>query len=405
MRLKKILKVLKTQEGGKIVIFLDTNYISPMLQDALMRTEIPMYDIVNKRFINKSQAGTLELQEDQLIIMNSENAIKVLTDHYSQLNVTKWSNLFKNKVAFRQYLAASFPNFYFKESTLQELSMMDSNSIPYPIILKPAIGYSSVGVQKIKDAQQFTEAVEQLVENNGLSSSYSQDILNFQTFILETYIEGQELAVDAYFNAEGKPVILNLFARMFRDAEDMSDRIYYTSKQVIMRYLSVVEKYLTELGASLEMRNYPFHIELRIDDKGVLIPIEVNPLRFAGIGTTELGTYAYDINPYEYVFNQWEPDWSQKIAKMDDRIYSFTCAEFDSQLTFEDIDCIHHEELKQQFEHLLEYRVLPQDSGTTFAVIFFASDSFSQNEHILSLDFMSFITTKNETLSLSGSQN
>ncbi|WP_042474712.1 ATP-grasp domain-containing protein [Bacillus ndiopicus] len=387
------------------MIFLDPNYISPMLQEALIRTKIPMYDIVNQQLINEPQATTLELQENQLIIINSEHAIKLLTDQFAHLNATKWSNLFKNKVAFRRFLASSFPSFYFKESTLHELSMMDSTSIPYPIILKPAIGYASVGVQKIKDAQQFTEAVQQLVKNNGFATSYAKDILNFQTFILETYIEGQELAVDAYFNEDGKPIILNLFARMFRDAEDMSDRIYYTSKQVLAQYLSVVEKYLSELGASLEMRNYPFHIELRIDAQGILIPIEVNPLRFAGIGTTELGTYAYDINPYEYVFNKWEPDWSQKIAKMDDRIYSFTCAEFDSHLTFEDIDCIHHEKLKQEFDHLLDYRIMPQDSGTTFAVIFFASDSFSQNEHILSLDFMSFITTKNEALALSSSHN
>ncbi|MEC1180412.1 ATP-grasp domain-containing protein [Metasolibacillus meyeri] len=386
------------------MIFLDTNYISPMLQEALIHTKMPMYDIVNKQLINESPTSTFELQDNQLVIVNSENAIKVLTDHYAHLNVTRWSNLFKNKVAFRKYLAASFPSFYFKESTLHELSMMDSSTIPYPIILKPAIGYSSVGVQKIKDAQQFTEAVQQLVDNNGLSTSYSKDILNFQTFILETYIEGQELAVDAYFNADGKPVILNLFARMFRDAEDMSDRIYYTSKKVVTQYLQVVEQYLSELGASLDLYNYPFHIELRIDAQGVLIPIEINPLRFAGIGTTELGVHAYDINPYEYVLKQWEPDWSQKIANMDERIYSFTCAEFDSQLTFEDIESIQHEELKQQFEHLLEYRILPQDSGTTFAVIFFVSDSFSQNEHILSLDFMSFVTTKNEVLALSGLQ-
>ncbi|WP_107839791.1 ATP-grasp domain-containing protein [Metasolibacillus meyeri] len=386
------------------MIFLDTNYISPMLQEALIHTKMPMYDIVNKQLINESPASTFELQDNQLVIVNSENAIKVLTDHYAHLNVTRWSNLFKNKVAFRKYLAASFPSFYFKESTLQELSMMDSSTISYPIILKPAIGYSSVGVQKIKDAQQFTEAVQQLVDNNGLSTSYSKDILNFQTFILETYIEGQELAVDAYFNADGKPVILNLFARMFRDAEDMSDRIYYTSKKVVTQYLQVVEQYLSELATSLDLRNYPFHIELRIDAQGVLIPIEINPLRFAGIGTTELGVHAYDINPYEYVLRQWEPDWSQKIANMDERIYSFTCAEFDSQLTFEDIESIQHEELKQQFEHLLEYRILPQDSGTTFAVIFFVSDSFSQNEHILSLDFMSFVTIKNEVLALSGLQ-
>lgn len=390
--------ILKDYSGGNDMILLDPLYISPMLEQALLKTTTPMYDIDQKCFINGSQEG-VNWPQDQFIVINSEHAIKVLTEQFPHLNAVQWTNLFKNKAALRKHLATYFPNFYFQESTLHDLSKIDRASIPYPIILKPAIGYSSVGVQKIKDAEQFTEVVQQLIANDGLATSYSEDILNFQTFILETYIEGQELAVDAYFNTEGQPIILNLFARMFRDEEDMSDRIYYTSKHVLTEYLPVIEAYLRELGQSLQINNYPFHIELRMDAQGSVIPIEVNPLRFAGVGTTELGVHAYQINPYEYALWQWEPDWAQKIAAMDDRIYSFTCAEFDSHLTFADIEQIDHEQIKAQFDHLLEYRVLPFDYGTAFAVIFFVSDSFSQNERVLAMDFMSFITTKQQALS------
>lgn len=71
---------------------------------------------------------------------------------------------------------------------------------------------------------------------------------------------------------------------------------------------------------------------MRIDRDGQIFPIEVNPLRFAGIGTNELGVYAYGINACEYFFKQQKPDWGNIVNQMNDSIYSFCCAEIDASI-------------------------------------------------------------------------
>ena len=57
--------------------------------------------------------------------------------------------------------------------------------------------------------------------------------MNGNKFIVEQYVDGDEFAMDAYFNQKGEPVILGIFKHLFSSATDVSDRIYYTSKDII----------------------------------------------------------------------------------------------------------------------------------------------------------------------------
>lgn len=387
----------------KALILLDTKYVSPLLTETLVEKNITIFDIQQNVILGNRLTGEKSLveafQQEDLIIMNSEEAFHVLNNCYASSHVTKMANLFKNKVAFRECLAEHYPDFFFLETSLGGLYEVDRQSLPYPIILKPSVGYSSVGVYRLENETEFLSVLSELRENMQQSSgNYSVDVLDSNTFIIESYIEGREFAIDLYYDVYNEPVILNLFARMFKDDQDMSDRIYYTSKQVVQSYLSPITDYLHQLGNLFNLKKMPLHIEVRIDDKGKIIPIEVNPLRFAGAGTTELGHFAYGVNPYDYFFDQKKPNWSELIKGMDDRIYSFTCAEFESGLKIDDQYIVHHDRLKEQFHHILEYRHIPYDSGTTFAVIFFSSDSLVENNHILTLDFMDFVEEKKSTL-------
>lgn len=140
-------------------------------------------------------------------------------------------DILKNKVIFRKTLSRHYKDFFFTEVSLKELEELDSNILPFPIIVKPAIGYSSIGVHRIDKVEEYNETIKQLkFEMEVTGSEYPIEVINSQTFIIEKLIEGNEYAVDAYFSEDGEPVILNLFKRMFRHEKDMSDRIYYTSK-------------------------------------------------------------------------------------------------------------------------------------------------------------------------------
>ncbi|MGN7479085.1 ATP-grasp domain-containing protein [Solibacillus silvestris] len=381
------------------MILLDTTYVSPLLAETLINKKTTIFDIQQQVFLNRKSEEAQNpgdvFQQEELMIMNSEEAVQILNEYYAESNVTKMANLFKNKFAFRKRLADNYPHFFFLETTSAEMGQIDLNALPYPVIFKPTVGYSSAGVYRIEDAREFESIIGKLEETMKQSSeNYSKGVLDSETFIIESYIEGQEFAIDLFFDENNNPVVLNLFARMFKDDKDMSDRIYYTSKLVLQSYLAAITEYLQGLGEIFDLRKMPLHVELRMNDKGIIVPIEINPLRFAGAGTTELGSFAYGVNPYEYFFEQRKPDWPALINAMDNKIYNFTCAEFTGEAKIDDGLLIHHNLLQEQFPHILEYRHIPYDKGTTFAVIFFSSDSLAQNEHILSLDFMEYVEQK-----------
>lgn len=63
----------------------------------------------------------------------------------------------------------------------------------------------------------------------------------------------------------------------------------------------------------MNLKNFPAHIEIRIDKNGNINPIEVNPLRFGGWCTTgDISWYAYGFNSYEYFLKGKKPDWVMK---------------------------------------------------------------------------------------------
>lgn len=52
-------------------------------------------------------------------------------------------------------------------------------------------------------------------------------------FILEQYITGEEYALDAYYDENGRAVLLNIMKHDFACSSDVSDRLYYTGKEII----------------------------------------------------------------------------------------------------------------------------------------------------------------------------
>jgi len=227
---------------------------------------------------------------------------------------------------------------------------------------------------------------------NDSAPAYPKDVIDSQTVIIEELIQGEEYAVDAYFTKEGKPVILNLFKRLFANDRDMSDRIYYTSKQVLKETMAPIAAFLDKLGEIDSLASFPLHFEVRITKEGQVVPIEVNPFRFAGIGTTELGVHAYGINVYDYYFNQLEPNWEEKIEAMDDAIYSFLCAEFDPAISLESIRTVDHERFQQQFNEILDYRYMNYKEYPIFSVVFFKQSTLDENKRLLTLNLSDFIT-------------
>lgn len=375
------------------MFFLDTKYISPLLHETLLKKQFSLYDFRDQQFLRGAERPLTNR-----VMMNSENAFPTFETLYAEKfpQLVNTAKIFKNKIAFRKQLAAHYPHFYFQEVTLRTLQTMAYDTLPYPLIVKPAKGYSSVGVFLLENATQFEETIAQLYTT--MVATVSPDelpSLEARAFLLESYITGQEYAIDMYFNEQSEPVILNLFTRTFKDKNDMSDRVYYTSKETLQRALAPITAHLHTLQNIFNIPAMPLHIELRMDADGTIIPIEINPLRFAGEGTTDLGFYAYDICSHDYFIEQKQPDWQAIIDDMDDQLYAFTCASLDVTLAEDEIVAIDHDSLKRQFYTVLNYRQLPVASNETFAVIFYKCAHVDDFTSILQLDFTDYLSIHN----------
>ncbi|MBK5498986.1 ATP-grasp domain-containing protein [Peribacillus sp. TH14] len=384
------------------MIILNEPIVSPILLKVLEKQQIPVLE--HGRWRNTLSSEKLNIQKDteffksmemgKRILTNSENGITLLGHFQPNSNEYIWSKLLKDKSKVRNLTKSLYPDFYFQEIDLSIISDMDKKQIPFPVVIKPNIGYSSVGVHKVKNEQDWDIAVshlkEDLLHSDGL---YDSTVVGSQTVLIEEWIQGEEYAIDGYFNQDGEPIILNAFKRLFKDDYDTSDRIYYTSKIAVNEIYDDALQFMKKVQTVLPLRNYPVHFEIRKKGDRV-IPIEINPLRFAGAGTTDLGYHAYGMNMYEHYFLGTKPDWNRILEEMDDNIYSFFFAEVPLEINLEDVERINHIGLQKEFEHILEYRQLPFQNDRSMAIIFYRSEDLNKNLHLLHLDLFPFLTIK-----------
>ncbi len=246
-----------------------------------------------------------------------------------------------------------------------------------------------MGVHKVSAHSQWKSVVEKLkseVEN--FASNFPDAVLSSSSFIVEEIIQGDEFAVDAYYDADGKPVILNIFQHPFVSEDDVSDRAYISSKEIIETQLEQFQKVLDSIGKTLGMKNFPIHIELIKGEQ--VVPVEINPMRFAGWCTTDLAYYAYGINIYEYFQNNLKPDWS-KISG--GKIYYFAMAETPQNLEKDKIE-FDYDGLEQYFSKILDFRKINYLEKPLFAVIFGEAQDMDEINKILQMDVNDFINTR-----------
>lgn len=220
--------------------------------------------------------------------------------------------------------------------------------------------------------------------------------MNQDNFIIEQLIEGDEYAFDAYFDASGKPVIMGIYKHLFSSAADVSDRVYFTSREVIEQQLPLFTQFLTEVGKRATLRNFPLHVEVRIQNNQVL-PIEVNPMRFGGWCTTaDLTTLAFGFSPYVYFQQQRQPDWDALLADKAGKKFCMVLLDNSTGIPAEKITAFDYDEVTSRFEKVLDLRKNNWNNYPLFGIMFTETrnDNFQEIEHILTSDLKEFVNLK-----------
>ncbi len=387
------------------MILVDKPYLSDYLKETSKKHNLPIVDTPAARDFGLSKDDNLVSEADTIkrlhpnpdtrIYTTSENAIGWIAENLAFTDLPAKIEIFKNKAKFRELMRPMLPDFYFREIPFAELDALDVNEMPFPFIIKPNVGFFSLGVHKVNEARdwhQVKEAIQAEVQER--EATYPNEVLNTTNFIIEKMIEGEEFAFDAYYDENGMPVILGIYHHIFSSAADVGDRMYCTSAQIINENLNDFTEWLREIGTLAGMKNFPVHVEVRRTEKSI-VPIEVNPLRFGGWCTTaDTTAAAYSFNPYVYYFENQRPNWDEILSTRVGKTYSMVILDNVTELANEEIESFDYDTLLERLENPLELRRLDHKEYPIFGFLFMETNTGNADEldWMLKTDLREYIT-------------
>ncbi len=388
------------------MFFVDKPYISDLFKKTVRDHAIPVVGTDTAQ-ASSLYPGTTIISEDRAIAMAresgeipiytiSENSIGWIAKHLAFSVLPEKIDLFKNKLKFRELTRPLFPDFFFKGVRSEELRAVRFDEIPLPFIIKPAVGFFSMGVHKVSSHTEWNRTVDSLTaETDRLRGIYPEEVFNAGSFIIEQCIEGEEYAVDAFFTATGEPVIAGIFKHVFSSDADVSDRVYLSSKKIIESNLEEFTGFIGSIGTLAGVKTFPMHIELRRNAAGALLPIEVNPMRFGGwCSTPDMTTLAYGVNPYVCYYTQKKPDWPAALRGKEGKLFSLIVLDNPTGISGDRISSFDYEKLLTRFEKPVELRRIDYTKYPVFGFLFTETgeDNFGELENILVSDLSEFIT-------------
>jgi hypothetical protein len=385
------------------MFIIEEPYVSDLLAAAVVDLGLPVLDTPMARRTLTSPPVALESDERfaQLasrpgarIYSNSEDSVRWIRENLPEAGLPRQVSLFKDKVAFRDLLADLYPDYRYAAVDSRRLRDFDPTCLRTPFVVKPAVGFFSLCVHVVKDHAEWP-AVAATIERElpALASVYPADVLALDRFIAEEAISGEEFAVDAYFDSEGRPVIVDVYAHLFASDADVSDRVYLTNVDIVEKYTPPALEFLREIGQRAHLADFPVHAELRVAANGAVAPIEVNPLRFGGWCVTDLAHFAYDVNPYRCFLLDERPDWARIKEEALDRTTALIVADLPASVDRSAIEAVDYARFSRRFSQILELRPTDFTHYPVFAFAFVRvpTDDFSELHSILGEDLTSYL--------------
>lgn len=228
----------------------------------------------------------------------------------------------KDKLAWRAMLRALYPDFYAETVALRDLPSRALDPARRYVV-KPVKGYFGIGARVIEpgaDLAAVARDITREMERN--TAIFSDAVLSRDAFMIEEYIEGEEYAVDMFYADSGAPVVTNIYHHPLPAKRDYLHMVYYTSAAIFDELYGPVVDFFTRLNMPLGAHALPIHAEFKYH-RGRLVPIELNPLRFGGMGLCELAYHAFGVDPYHAFAQDRAPDWPALWRERGDKVYAF----------------------------------------------------------------------------------
>eukprot|EP01036_Dinobryon_divergens_P031709 gene31709-41158_t len=228
-----------------------------------------------------------------------------------------------------------FPEFQFwsiREESLEKdiANCATQLSVGSKYIIKPSRGFYGVGVKSIHvqfgsdHIGQLKEAILESREDIAKRGTafFPHEVLNGENIIVETMLDGPEVAVDMFFN--GKATIVHVYHHPSLQGNAGSNALYYSSPQLMAIVAPKARVFLEKISSLIDgLGGTALHAEFILtggasksfisfgddacswdaDDgtdpdveswrNGILVPVEINPCRFGSYGLPDMADPNY----------------------------------------------------------------------------------------------------------------
>lgn len=286
--------------------------------------------------------------------------------------------MLKDKFELHKLLSEIFPDFYFNRLDIDELM---SHRLPADkkLIIKPRRGFFGTAIGIYNPGDDITAIAHRLKSDlEKKSAFFSESVLSRTEMIIEEFIEGDELAVDMFYNDNGEPVILNIYAHPFPEKDEYCHVLYYTNKKIFDEFYHLIINFFKLLNKGLKADSFPIHAEFKCNN-GKLIPVEMNPLRFGGFGLADLTFHSFGYNPFEAYFKNYKFDFDCFWGENDDEHYGWILAyngtDIDTQKHFPN-----YQKFKDHIGDYLHFVEIDHTKNPVFAIAYVRKQNFAELE-------------------------
>lgn len=261
----------------------------------------------NLQIIADSETSKLKgiLSANEKVLLVSESSIeKILECLPDDSNKKKAIENFKDKYQFRELVKDA--DYQIRKIDIRDLANL---KVTKKSVVKPLKGCFGTAVKIVDSATDMTkvqESITEELEKNG--NVFGSAVLSVNDFIIEDFIDGEEYAVDMFYNSSGVACIVNIYHHPLPKHEEYLHMIYYSSRNVFEAVYEKAKAFFNDLNRQIQVTDFAMHCEFKMS-VDVLIPIEINCMRFGGMGLGNLVYHSFNIDPYEYFLKDTEPDW------------------------------------------------------------------------------------------------
>ncbi len=361
------------------------NYTSKLF-DSLDKNFIKIFDEKQLKILN------ITFNENDKLYVASESALDIVLKKSKNSQKKKVTEILKNKIKFRKAIEQFHPNFYFSEISLTDLHNLKIGK-GKKYIIKPSKGFFGTAVRTVDSNSNLKKLQNELaMEIKKNAEFFSEAVLSKSSFIVEEFAEGDEYAVDMFYDSNFEPVIMNIYRHPFHENEKYFHSIYYTGEEFFQEIKDRLESLFRQYQKVLKVKNYPIHCEFKINGN-VINPIEFNPLRYGGFGLADLTFHAFGFNPFDYYFHDQYPNWNNIWNNSDHKFFAWVLGYNGHDLDVNQFDP-DHKKFKEFIERHFEYVELDHKSNPAFAIAYLPFDDIEKVEKFLTVEYMDFFDEK-----------